>query len=132
MAFRTKFHLGVTFFGVATYFSQFRLKEANYYGSGFNSKLFFNLEHKKLGNLDISVLGYTLWSFPGIVDVTRGSVYWLFTDITYSYNIFRNMSLGITNSFALEQARVRNNSADYTSNTRKTHHALKFFVAWDF
>jgi hypothetical protein len=112
--------------GVSEYFSPDRNMDLKNYGTGLNSKLFFSLEHGKLGRLETSVFGYVLWTYPKTSALSKGTVYWLFTDITYSRFISKHLSLGITSSFALEQGTF-NSFPD----THKYNHAAKLFVSWN-
>ena len=123
----TKLHAGLTFFGASVLFSPDRQEELKNYGAGLNAKLFFNLEHRRLGRLETSVFAYHFWSFPGTSDLDSGRVYWLFADVAYFFPITGRMSLGVSYSFALERG-IFSNFPD----ARKHHNAAKFFVAWNF
>ena len=123
-----KFHAGPTFFGSSLFFCYDRyLEYLNNFGGGLNTKLFFNVNHRTLGSLETSVFVYTIWTYPGTSAITRGNVFWLFTDVTYLYHITPRMSLGISYSFALERGNFRN-----FPDTRKTNNTVRMFVAWNF
>jgi len=121
-----KYHAGFTFFGVSNYYSPYKGIDLRNYGYGLNSKLFFNLDNRKLGRLDAALLGYVLLSYPGTSALSGGTVYWLFSDITYSRFVSDHISLGITNSYAMEWGLF-----DGFPNTWKWHNAVKLFVAWN-
>jgi hypothetical protein len=126
LIFQMKAHAGFTFMGVSEYYSPGRNKDLKNYGAGLNSKFFFSLEHDKLGKLEKSVFGYVLLTYPGTSALSKGTVYWLFTDITYSHFISKHLSLGVTCSLALEHGTF----GDFPD-TRKYNHAVKLFVAWN-
>jgi len=126
--FQAKAHTGVTYMGVSGYYSPDLGIDLKNYGYGLNGKFFFTLEQKKMGKIDMSVFGYTLWTYPGTSEITRGSVYWLFTDITYSRIIYKKLSLGVTGSYAMERGIY---SKDGFPNSKKSNKAVKFFVAWN-
>jgi hypothetical protein len=125
--FETMLHAGFTFFGASVFFSPERNEELKAYGAGFNSKLFFNLEHSRFGRLETSVFAYHFWSFPGTSDISRGRMYWLFADIAYFFPITERMSIGASGSFALERADFSN-----LPNPRKQHRAANLMLAWNF
>jgi hypothetical protein len=127
-AFQVKFHTGVTFMGVSAYHSMEEDRGINNFGAGLNSKLIFGFDHKKLGNLEISAFGYILWTFPRIIAISKGTAYWLFTDITYSHLITRHLSAGITHSFAFERGFFK---PDEYPDVRKWNNAVKLFLAWN-
>jgi hypothetical protein len=128
-AFQVKFHAGGIFMGVSEYYSLEENRDINNFGGGLNSKLYIGFDHKKFGNLEISAFGYILWTYPGIIAITKGTVYWLFTDITYSHLITKHMSLGITYSFAMERGYFK--PSDQFPDVRKWNNAAKLFVAWN-
>jgi len=97
------------------------------YGAGLNSKLFFNLDHGSLGRLEMSVFGYVLWSYPGTSAISRGTVSWIFADLTYSYPITLRMSLGFIGSLAFEWGKFGN-----FPDIQRKNRTLKTFVAWNF
>ena len=99
---QTRFLFGFTYLGVSEYYSPIEGRDLHNYGAGPNCKFSLNLEHKRLGKLQMSVFGYLLWTYPGTSAVQEGTASWLFTDITYSHSIMKNWSLGIGNSFAAE------------------------------
>jgi len=125
--FQTKLHFGFSFTGASLFYTPEERREINNYGTGLNSKFIFNLEHKKLGGIETSLYGYILWPYPGSSAISKGTVYWLFTDITYSYPVSKRLSLGVTHSFALERGLFGN-----FPNTLKYSNAVKTFVAWNF
>jgi len=131
-----KSHAGFTFWGVSNYYSPDGVFNDNAnrvvndlknYGYGPNSKLFFNLENKKMGKLEADMLCYALWSYPGTSDLSSGMVFCIFTDITYSHFISKRFSIGITGSSAIEWGRF----SEYP-NTKKRVDAIKWFTAWNF
>lgn len=128
-AFQTKFHAGVTFFGVSEYYSPgviYARDDLKNYGGGLNSKLFVNLEHTKLGKLNTGILGYVLWTYPGTSALSEGTVFWLFVDAAWSYRISKYFSVGISDHLALEWGLFRK-SGFYDS--QKINNAVKLFVA---
>jgi len=125
--FQTKFHAGFTFMGASEYYSTDRGRDLKNYGTGLNSKLFLTLENKKLGKLETNLFGYVMWTYPGTSALSQGSVFWLFTDITYSRFISKHLSLGVTDFFALEHG-IFSGFPD----TWKYNNAVKLFVAWNF
>lgn len=125
--FQIKFHAGGTFFGSSVFYCPDLRGDLNNFGGGINGKLFFNLNHHRFGTLEISLLGYTLWTYPGTSAIERGRVWWLFNDITYLYPITGRVSLGLTHSLALE----RGNFSNFPS-TRKTIQTARVFLAWNF
>jgi len=127
--FQTKFHFGFTFMGVSDYYSPDEMKDLRNYGAGLNSKIYFELENKNLGKLELSAFGYVLWSYPGTSALSGGTVYWLFTDATYSHYITKNLSVGISHLFALEQGLF---SGDSFPDTRKINNTAKLFLTWHF
>jgi hypothetical protein len=126
--FNAKAHAGFTFFGVSEYYSPERETDLKNYGAGLNGKLFFNLEHDKIGKLETSAFGYMLWTYPGTSTISKGTVYWLFADVTYSCPVSKHLSIGVTGSFAWEWGMF--NEGGFP-NTRKSNNAVKLFVAWN-
>ena len=128
-AMELKCHAGFTFWGVSTYYRENNPKDLLNYGYGLNSKLFFTLENKKMGKLEADMFFYTLWTYPPTSAFSDGTVYWLFTDITYSRFFSKIFSAGITGSLAREWTSFNENSS--YPNTRKKNDAIKVFVAWN-
>jgi hypothetical protein len=127
-SFHVKFHSGLTFMGVSEYYSIEEGRDINNFGGGLNSKLFIGFDHQKLGNLEISAFGYILWTYPGIIDISKGTVYWLFTDITYSHLFTKHFSVGLTYSFAMERGFFK---PDQFPDVKKWNNAVKLFSAWN-
>jgi hypothetical protein len=125
LSFQTKAHAGFTFFGSGAYYSLERERDLAFYGFGLNNKLFFTLEHTRLGKLEVSVFGYRLWNYPGTSLVSGGGMYWVFTDIAYSFRISENLSLRLANSFAMERGLFANHP-----HTRKHSNTVKCFAVW--
>jgi len=126
-AIQIKCHAGFTFMGVSDYYSPDTYdNELRNYGYGLNSKLFINLENEKIGKLAADLFCYSLWAYPGTSALSRGTVFWLFADITYSRFISKHMSAGVTDFFSLEQGTF----GDFP-NTSKNNNAVKFFIAWN-
>ena len=126
-SFQIKCHAGFTFFGA----SKFAEPESNLvglknYGTGFNEKLYFILDHKKLGKAEASVFHYVLWSYPRTSRISKGTVNFLFADLTYSYPIIEHLSVGINGFFAWERGHFSN-----FSDSKKSNKAAKVFVAWN-
>ncbi len=121
-----KYHAGFTFLGASNYYSDTAFEDELNYGYGFNSKLFFNLENKKLGKLETDILFYSLLPYPGTSDLSYGTVFWLFTDFTYSHFISKHFSAGITISLAREWG-LFNKYPD----TKKGNDEVKLFIAWN-
>jgi hypothetical protein len=126
-SFETKFHFGFTFFGAAVFYSPDLMVENKYYGAGLNSKLFFNIDHTRLGRLETSVFGYILWSYPGTSAISNGTVYWLFADAAYLFPVSERMSLGIASSLTLERGVFGN-----FPNAWKHNSAVRLLTAWNF
>jgi len=135
-AIELKAHSGFTFWGVSNYYfpdgvfhvhSNRVVNDLKNYGYGLNSKLFLNLENKKLGKLEADMLCYALWPYSGTSNLSNGTVYWIFTDITYSHFISKRFSIGITGSSVIEWGRF----SEYP-NTKKRIDAIKWFSAWNF
>ena len=126
LSFETKAHAGITFMGAGIYYSPDRERDLAFYGFGLNTKLFLTLEHARLGKLEADVFGYGLLNYPGTSQVSGGGIYWLLTDLGYSYQITRNLSLGISHAFALERGFF-----DNQPDTRKHSNTFKFVVAWN-
>ena len=121
-----KYHAGFTFLGTSQYYNPNSNKEAsNNYGYGFNSKLFFNLENKKLGRLETDILAYVLWPYSETTYLS-GTTLWLFANITYSHFILKNFSIGTTGSLSMEWGFF-----DNYPDTKKRIEAIKVFVAWN-
>ena len=121
-----KGHAGFTFMGASKYYSPEFGGELNNFGYGLNSKLFFNLENRQLGRLELDLFGYLLWPYPGTSALSQGTVYWLFSDLTYSRFVSERLSLGITASLAREWGKFSE-----FPNTNKRNDAVKLFVAWN-
>ena len=124
--FQAKVHTGVTVMGTFNYYSPDKDICENGYGAGLNSKLFVNLKHKDLGELEMSAFTYMLWCYPEVLGFSRGTVYWLFADLAYSYPVSERLSLGATNSLAMEWGLFSG-----FPNTRKYNNAAKLFIAWN-
>ncbi|MCL2373621.1 MAG: DUF3943 domain-containing protein [Treponema sp.] len=123
-----KSHFGVTFFGSSVFYCPDLMGDLNNFGGGLNGKIFLNVNHWRLGSLEVSLLGYTMWSYPIVTHFSgRGTVFWLFNDVTYFYHFSNRTSLGITHSLALERG-VFSEFPD----TRKMNRALRLFMAWNF
>ena len=129
LAFTMKTHAGLTFMGSSSYYSPEADDEFKNYGAGFNAKLLFCLDHKKLGLLEMSTFVYAQWTFPfqAVTHFSRGATYWLFTDITYSYYFSKHFSAGITDSFVFERGLFNGGFPD----TKKRNNAVKLFIAWN-
>jgi hypothetical protein len=125
-AMQIKLHSGITSIGSAKYYSPEEDREFLNYGAGLNSKFYLNLEHKKWGKLEIGTSGHVMWLLPGTSDVSYGTYLWLFTDVTYSYFFTNHLSVGITESFALERGYLGN-----FPNIRKWDNSVKLFFAWN-
>lgn len=126
--FQIKFHFGFSFLAVSEYYSPDAESDLNNYGPGLNSKLFVRFDHKKLGNITMSIFGYLMWPYPGTSALSESRVNWLFTDVTYNYNISNHLSVGINHSFAFERGLFsRSNFPD----TLKTNNSAKLFLAWN-
>jgi len=134
-AMELKWHTGFTFWGVSNYYSPDGVfspydnrivTDLKNYGYGVNSKLFFNLENKKLGKLETSLFFYSLWPYPKTSDLSTGTVFWVFTDITYSHLITKRFSMGISGSSAIEWGTF----SEYPD-TKKRNDRIKFFTAWN-
>ena len=125
-AMQIKGHAGFTFMGASKFYSPEVEGELNNYGYGLNSKLFFNLENRRLGRLEMDLLGYVMWNYPGTSVLDHGTVFWLFSDISYSRFVSEKFSLGITGSFAREWGRF-----DGFPDTRKRNDSVRMFVAWN-
>ena len=126
LSFETKFHFGFTFFGASVFYSPDIMDELLKFGGGLNSKLFFNIDHRRLGRLETSVFGYIIWSYPGTSLITRGTTYWLFADAAYLFPVSGRMSLGISGSFAMERGVF-----DNFPNLWKFNNAVGLFAAWN-
>jgi hypothetical protein len=126
-AMHIKSHAGFTFMGVSNYYSpDTEYNELKNYGYGLNSKLFFNLENKKLGRLEADLLYYMLWTYPGTSKISQGTVLWLFTDIAYSRLISEHISIGAAGSLAKEWGSFKG-----FPDTRKSNKSIKLFIAWN-
>ena len=134
-AMETKIHAGFTFFGVSKfhtpeprYFSPAlpEKNELNNFGFGFNAKRFYSLEHNNRYRLDIMMLNYMLWNYPGTSALSNGFAFWHFTDISYSHGISDRTALGLTGSIAREWG-----SFSGFPDTRKRNRSIKMFVAWN-
>lgn len=126
-AVQIKSHAGFTFMGVSNYYSpDTEVNELRNYGCGLNSKLFFNLENKKLGSLEADLLYYILWTYPGTSKVPQGTVFWLFIDISYSRHVSEHISIGAVGSLAKEWGNYSR-----FPDTRKSNKSTKLFIAWN-
>jgi hypothetical protein len=128
--FELKYHLGVSFMGASRFFNTDIMLKLNYFGAGFNSKLYLKLVNSKIGTFEINGLSYILWNFPGIhtrpdLAVNKGVILWLFNDTTYSYQFTEHISLGITLSIAYEWKYFNN-----FPNTLESDKAIKIFTTW--
>ena len=121
-----KSHAGFTFIGASNYYSQEIERELINYGYGLNSKLFFNLENSMLGRLEVDLFGYILWSYPGTSALSDGTVYWLFSDITYSRFVSEYISAGISYSLSREWGYF----GEFTDTVKKNN-SVMVFVAWN-
>ncbi|MCL2720123.1 MAG: DUF3943 domain-containing protein [Treponema sp.] len=126
MKFQIKYHCGFTFFGVSIFYSPYINDELINYGAGINSKLFLNFEHNKLGKLETSLFGYSLWSYPGTSAISGGSVYWLFLDVSYSYFITKHLSLCVNGSLAQEWGMFKN-----FPDIERKNRAVKLYAVWN-
>jgi len=124
---QVKFHAGFTFFGASRFYCPYYLTDHNNFGGGLNGKLFLNLNHRRLGSLEMSVFAYTMWSYPVASAIAHGTVFWLFNDIAYFFPITNRMSLGLAHSFALERGMF-----DNIPDIEKTNRAARVFMAWNF
>ncbi|MCL1837342.1 MAG: DUF3943 domain-containing protein [Treponema sp.] len=124
--FQSKLHAGVTLMGIPRYYSPETDSHKSSYGAGLNSKLFFILDHKKLGRLETNVFGYLLWCYPGIRGLSQGTVYWLFADVAYSYPISKRLFAGVNNSLIMERGTFSG-----FPNTRKYNNEAKMFIGWN-
>jgi hypothetical protein len=121
-----RFHGGFTFFGVSEYYSPDTEDQSRKnYGAGTNVKLFFDLIHPTLGRLSANIYHYYLQSFPGIVPFSSGQVFWLFTDLIYTYRLSEHLSLGIGGFFSMEKGYF----TDFPD-TEKYARTLKTFILW--
>jgi hypothetical protein len=120
-----KLHTGFTYLGVSEYHSpEKKDPELKNYGYGFNTKLFNIFDFNKNASLEISNLFYVLWSYPGTSELSKGTVYWHFADITYQQHIFDNISIGVTFANAIERGFFGN-----YPDTKKQNREIKLFAA---
>jgi hypothetical protein len=121
-----KMHGGGTFFGVSDYYSPKDSEETRKnYGGGINEKIYISIQKKRFGKLSLDVLRYVMWTYPKTVKFSSGKVCWDFVELTYSYDISKNISLGISTSFAHEQG-----SFEGFPDTEKKSKVHKIFIAW--
>ena len=126
-ALQIKSHTGFTFLGASKYYYPDTVEEEfNNHGFGFNTKNFFSLEHKKLGKLEFDILFYALWTYPGTTPFSQGTVFWVFSDFTYSHYVSNHISIGITGSFVREWG-----SFSEFPDTRKENRKIMLFAAWN-
>ena len=124
---QAKLHGGFTFLGVSQYYSPLAGKKLlKHYGYGLNAKTYFSLDLTKFGRFEFSGLFYSLWTYPGTSEVSKGFVYWLFADLTYSCLITQHFSAGVTGFLALERGTYRG-----FPGTNKMNKTAKLFVAWE-
>jgi len=103
-ALQIKGHAGFSFLSVSNFYLQDEKNtELKNYGFGFNAKRFYIFEMKNIGRFEISRFSYSQWTYPGLTSLSKGFVYWLFTDIGYSHYISNRISLGVIGSFARER-----------------------------
>ena len=124
-SFQAKICSGITPMGAGTYYSTERLRDLAFYGFGMNSKILLALEHTEFGKLETSAFSYRQWNYPGTSKLSGGNIYWLFTDLAYSYNITKNLSLGILYSFVMERGFF-----DNQPDTSRTSNTAKCYIAW--
>jgi len=126
-SFETKFHAGITYLGVSEFYAPAltHKRDVKNYGGGFNGKLYINLIHNKHGRIESSVFFYTLSTYPGTSELSKGTVLWLFTDVAYIRAITKNISIGVADSFALEKGMFGN-----FVDTYKYINIVKLFVTW--
>jgi hypothetical protein len=123
-----KMHGGGTFFGVSEYYSPKDGGETlKNYGGGINEKIYISIQKKRFGKLSLDVLRYVMWTYPETTAFSSGKVCWDFVDLTYSYDISKNISLGISTSFVHEHGRF-----DGFPDTEKKSKTQKIFIAWNF
>ncbi|MCL1928317.1 MAG: DUF3943 domain-containing protein [Treponema sp.] len=125
-AFQIKSHAGFTFFGVSEYPSPPYSYTVKNYGFGTNEKLYIILDHKKLGKLEASIFHYTIWSNPNTSNLSKGTVNFIFTELTYSYFFNKHLSVNLNGYFAWEWGRFGN-----YPDTNKSNKSAKVYVAWD-
>ena len=126
--FELKYHLGVSYMGATRFYNPDLMLKLNYFGAGLNSKLYLRLENAKVGTIENSTFGYSLWNFPNnyTITVDKGVIFWLFNETTYSYPVSDHLSMGVTGSLLFEWGYFNN-----FSNTLKSNKSLKIFIVWN-
>ena len=130
-ALQLKLHAGLTFFGASKYFAgetvinDFGHEKTDYnnFGGGLNAKFYSSIENK-WGRLEMSMLYYVIWTYPGATHFSKGNVWWLFTDLGYFHRITKHFSLGFTYSYVME----RGSFSDRFLDIHKSNEMAKIFV----
>jgi hypothetical protein len=135
MALQLKSHMDFTFLGVSNYYSpsgvshpyspEKTIYEIKNYGYGFNIKNYFVFDIGKTGKIEVSDFHYLMWTYPGLTSLSKGYVYWHFTDIAYFHFITKHISLGVKGSFARENGTF----SDYPD-TRKKSNSVRMNVTY--
>jgi len=133
-ALQLKLHAGLTFFGASEYYAgemvlnDFGHEKTDYnnFGGGINAKFYSGIENK-WGRLEMNLLYYIIWTYPGTTYFSRGKVFWLFTDIGYYHRIAKHFSLGFNYSYVMERGAFSSGFLD----TRKSNEMAKIFIEWN-
>jgi hypothetical protein len=124
---QSKLHAGFMFLGVTDYFSPDTSSPIlKNYGAGLNIKLFFDIEKRELGKLSLGIVPYYLWTYPDTSEIASGEIFWMYVDIAYAYRISEHLSIGIADSFVMENSRFAG-----FPHTQKRSNTVKAFIKWD-
>jgi hypothetical protein len=132
-----KNHAGFTFLGVSNYYNpsgvnhpyspERTIYDIKTYGFGFNTKCFLIFQIMNFGRLETNLFSYFMWTYPGLVSLSKGYVSWHFFDITYSQFITEKIFLRVMGSFAWEKGTFQG-----YPDTDKSSRAVKLFVGYSF
>jgi len=127
ISWRSRTHAGIIFFGVSNYYSPSEdgRTVAKNYGYGITLRHLSSLEFGRRSRIDVNSFLYFLWSYPDLVAISQGFVWWQFHDINFSFMVSPRISFGTSFSIATE----RGTFAGFPD-TRKSHWAVRTFVAW--
>ncbi|MDR2516113.1 MAG: DUF3943 domain-containing protein [Spirochaetaceae bacterium] len=94
-----KAHGGIVLWGNSTYIDDrpgggFAGDIYNTYGAGETLKLFFGVSNKKAGTLKLSAAGYHIFAVPVNGEHSTGSVFFLYSALSYDVPLGRRIGLG--------------------------------------
>ena len=98
------------------------------YGYGLTSRGSLTLIPFHQSRFEIDLYHYAMWTYPGTSPrIDSGFIFWQFIEISYIYNIYRNISLGVNCLLSLELGFFPG-----VPDTSKVNNSFKLFMAWNF